>query len=94
MTLTRQHTAPDRETLVATENGERIAYLSWHWYTHEIKGIKVREDRRRQGIATWLLREARREVPDIHHSAIRTEDGDAWAKSLHEPLPERFQDWS
>lgn len=90
--LSWQRDVADRRSLVAIEPeyGLRIAYLSWHIHTGEIKTVAVDPSLRRHGFATALLSIARERYPKIHHSAIRTDLGEAWASSLDEELPARF----
>jgi len=72
---------------------ETVGTLSWD-PSGEIKNIQVKPENRRQGIATKMLRmaefeTARRGTPPIQHSSRRTDDGDAWAKSVGGKLPPR-----
>jgi hypothetical protein len=78
--------------VVNKPDGTRIAWISWQEYTGEIKYIEVRKDQfhnyRRRGIATALLKLAREYAP-IKHATDRTPDGERWAQSLNEELPDR-----
>ena len=63
----------------------------------QIEKIFVAPEHRRKGIATALLGESRRiakekDILPPAHSERRSEAGDAWAKSLKEPLPKRKSD--
>lgn len=81
------------ELLVIRDKDKReVAHFKWHEYTHKIEGVWVSPRFRRNGIATALFMMAREMYPDIHHSAMRTNDGEAWALSLGEPLPQRSED--
>lgn len=81
------------------DTGEEMGRLSFYGKDAitpgEIDKIEVAEKFRRQGVATGLLEEARRlstvdeNVPYVVHSASRTPDGEAWAKSTGDALPER-----
>jgi ribosomal protein S18 acetylase RimI-like enzyme len=51
-------------------------------------GIWVNAEHRRKGHATTLWRYAQANGYAPKHSAERTVDGQAWAASLNEPLPE------
>lgn len=51
-------------------------------------GIWVETSQRRKGYATFLWRYAQFHGYAPKHSAERTVDGQAWAASLNEPLPE------
>ena len=74
---------------VATDTypGPRIATLSWDTETGEIVQIWVSPKYRRQGVATDLWYKARDAHQGLRHSAERTADGEAWARSLNEDLP-------
>ena len=85
--LTKDH--PDHP------DGRIGGVIMWHHKDGLIQGLKVNPEFRRQGLATELLHQARGVsstaddvVPPRHHSD-RTEEGEAWARSLGEDLPER-----
>lgn len=67
------------------------------WGSKGVRYIGVEPEHRRQGIATKLWEHGHsvaaenRRVPAPKHSADRTNDGDAWAKSVGGPLPRRVQ---
>lgn len=63
------------------------AQLRWSAVNHEILGVFVREDLRRQGLATFLYRQAKVLDPAVAHATSRTPDGESWARSLGEDLP-------
>lgn len=68
----------------------RVACICWRTDTGEIQRLWVREGLRREGIATRLYRAAQFITGgQLRHSAWRTNDGELWALSLHQPLPER-----
>lgn len=74
--------------------GGDIGHLLWYRGDYErqpfeIAMVRVASSCRRRGIATRLLREARRLEPNIRHSRIRTLDGDAWAKATGDEIPVR-----
>ena len=81
------------------DTGEEMGKLSFYgkggMTPGEIDKIEVAEKFRRQGIGTGLLEEARRlstvdeNVPYVVHSKSRTPDGEAWARSTGDTLPER-----
>jgi len=81
------------------DTGEEMGRLSFYGKggitPGEIDKIEVAEKFRRQGIGTGLLEEARRlstvdeNVPYVVHSKSRTPDGEAWARSTGDTLPER-----
>lgn len=79
---------------VAIELGGDLAYLDWE-PSGELYYIKVPVEYRRQGLATKLWRSAQKftsksGLPPLRHSRYRTNEGDAWAKSLGEKLPPRI----
>jgi hypothetical protein len=78
--------------MVNPDDGSVIAELAWNTWTGLIATVRIRPEYRpdfcRKGIATALLGVARHRCPWIRHSPDRTADGDAWARSLHEELPE------
>ena len=57
--------------------------------TRKIRNIYIRPEFRRQGIATGLYNYAVANELKPRHSADRTDEGDAWAKSLGGWIPER-----
>jgi len=74
--------------------GDDTAYIDWE-PSGELYYIKVPVEYRRQGIATRLWMAAQGyalhlELPPLIHSEYRTNEGDAWAKSLGEKLPPRI----
>ena len=86
--------------MVGDKNHEVIGELLWH-PTGEIKDVKVRDEYKRTGIATKMLKMAKTEArrakqPNIKHSPIRTDEGDAWAKAVSKKtgktLPKRAED--
>lgn len=84
--------APHEATLQAYEHGRCIGYIVWgvsrFWGdVHEPSKILTRPGHERRGIATALFREAQRHDPDLEHSEVRTEKGDAWARKTGDPLP-------
>jgi ribosomal protein S18 acetylase RimI-like enzyme len=52
----------------------------------EILDINVEPAHQRKGIATALLAEARK-YGTVVHSEVRTDDGEAWARSTGDELP-------
>lgn len=69
-----------------------LGFMQWDDKTGEVTHIAVPYDRRRQGVATALwhraqqLSEERGITPPVH-SRRRTEEGNAWAKSVGGELP-------
>ncbi len=97
--VVREQRGPFVRVLCAyDEDGHVVAHISWNEYTGQIWGLGVNDAKdakgrwiyRRHGIATILYLLARDIEPRLHHSAMRTDDGENWARSLGEPLPERI----
>lgn len=83
--------------VTATLGEEPVGLLDWAKATGKIEKITVAKEHRRKGIATALLAEGKRVAKEKGlkepiHSERRSEAGDAWAKSLKEPLPTRKSD--
>ena len=73
-----------------------LGHLHWSARTGEILDVHVAPGARRKGAATAMLKAARdvaakTGVPEPVHSGDRSDQGDAWAKSTGEPLPERMK---
>lgn len=75
--------------------GDFTGVMEWHPKTGELKNIYVEPNYRRQGIATALWSEGRKiaqsqkGVVAPQHSSDRTDEGDAWAQSTGDRLPQR-----
>jgi hypothetical protein len=92
------HVRPEERSRTLSGNyAKPVASLSWMHGNGTIADVKVDSDNRRQGLATELLRRARdiaantRGVRPPKHSPNRTNEGEAWARSLDERLPRRIQ---
>jgi hypothetical protein len=65
------------------------------WTSKEIRNIEVDPEYARQGLATAMWRHGNKlaadnaRIPKPQHSAVRTSEGDAWAKSVGGALPRR-----
>lgn len=65
-----------------------IANLEWDRETGTIRNVDVAENHRRQGLATAMFNHAKelhslnKNIPIPVHSAARTPEGDAWARSV------------
>jgi ribosomal protein S18 acetylase RimI-like enzyme len=75
-------------------DGYSRGWMQWDDDTGELQHIRVNESHRRRGLATNMWGRAQRLADERGitapvHSAERTKDGDAWAKSLGEKLPRR-----
>lgn len=83
------------------QGGRRVGFIEWDRAEGgepgtEIWDVRVDEEHQRQGLATEALRHSQRvaqasrgAIPMPLHSPDRTEDGEAWARSLGDPLPRR-----
>lgn len=72
-------------------SGEIMGTLNWYGTTGMVASIDVEPQYRRQGISTAMWEHAQQFSPKPKHSADRTDDGDAWARSVGGPLPRRVQ---
>lgn len=69
-----------------------VGGISWR-ANYEIESLWVGPDYRRQGIATELYEKAQEHTEGkIKHSAYRTREGDAWARSVGGYLPPSYAD--
>lgn len=59
--------------------GPHLGRMAW-WGNGEIANVAVHPDYQRRGLASELFRRAKQITPDLHHSDILTDEGDAWAK--------------
>ena len=70
-----------------------VAHLAWN--ARGVHNIEVPTEHQRRGVATGLWNEAHRlaeqnaRIPAPKHSADRTTEGDAWARSVGGRLPRR-----
>lgn len=69
-------------TIEAHLGDKRVGYLEGQ---NEIKGIWVNPEHRRKGIGSAMYRLAQR--LGIHHSTLRTDEGEAWAASTSDYFP-------
>lgn len=80
--------------LARRDDDSEIGRLVWN--SRRIGNVEVSPEHRRQGIATGMLEHARllaelnARIPQPKHSADRTNDGDAWARSVGGKLPRRI----
>jgi GNAT superfamily N-acetyltransferase len=63
-------------------------------HTNELRNIMVNPEFQRKGIATGMWKYAKSQGYNPEHSMDRTDEGDAWAKSLGEVTPKRFKDYN
>ena len=88
-----------RHLITAYDGDREVGKLEWNGSTGEVIEIEVerrtfadgQRDYRRQGIATAMWEWGQTMSPRPKHSKFRTDDGDAWAKTVNGPLPRRFQ---
>ena len=91
-------------TLIAAPKGQeasesnKVGWLDWDGRSGRIEHIEVKSNHQRQGIATALYREAIRlakekDLSIPRHSAVRTTDGDRWANSIGDHVPEIECSW-
>lgn len=79
--------------VVAKRETTPVGQISWSPRHGEIKDIFVEKPFRRQGLATELFRQAHHMstqfdgIPVPQHSEHRTEEGDAWARSVGGEVP-------
>lgn len=70
---------------------EPVGQMTWGTSTrpNRIQSVKVKPDHRRSGLATAMWQWGQEMTPRPKHSDERTDDGDAWARSVGGPLPRR-----
>ena len=84
--------------LRASIPGQEHEAGSLEWGARGIRFVEVARSNRRQGVATALWNEGHRlaenhgRIPKPKHSAERTDEGDAWARSVGGRLPRRNWD--
>ena len=81
--------------LEAHKDGEVVGKLNWVHPSGNISGIHVAKEHRRKGIGTALYREGHRlaqerGIPKPKVTGDRTNDGEAWAKTLGVRLPKNI----
>ena len=78
-----------RHLVTAYLGSERVGNLEWYGRTGEVYEIVVRADHRRRGLATAMWDFAQDAPKKPKHSPQRTNDGEAWSKSVGGPRPRR-----
>lgn len=79
--------------ITAESEGKNVGHLLWS--SQQVRNIAVSPDMQRQGIGTALWNEGHRlasenaRIPKPKHSPDRTNEGDAWARSVGGRLPRR-----
>lgn len=73
------------------DEDEPVARMTWGGSRNpnRIQGLDVRPAHRRNGLATAMWEWGQEMTPRPKHSDERTNDGDAWARSVGGPLPRR-----
>ena len=84
----------DVHALNAVQGSMSKGWMQWDDQTGELQHIFTNWDERRQGIATRMWNRAQRlsserGITAPVHSRLRTDSGDAWAKSMGVKLPRR-----
>lgn len=75
---------------------QKVGSLTWSADNGEIGDVVVDAAHRRRGLATRLLRAAKdhareHDLPALQHNVVRTDAGEAWAKSTGDQLPWRLR---
>jgi len=96
VTRSYQDGTPEVITLIAMEHAAPAGYLVWDNDSGLVLDLWVRDDRQRLGVASalWEMAQRTAEANGWHeplHAGDRTEDGDAWARSLGGELPDRTE---
>ena len=79
--------------ITARSGGEYAGHLLWS--SKQVRNIDVAPAMQRQGVGTAMWNEGHRlasenaRIPQPKHSADRTNEGDAWARSVGGRLPRR-----
>jgi len=83
--------------VLAHVDNKPVGKLEWAGATGKIQEVFVSKPHRRKGIATSMLEQSRTMAkekglnPPVH-SERRSDDGQAWAESTKDKLPERKSD--
>lgn len=88
--VVRQSSSPRTRALAAYAGKVRVASLWWTAKTGECH-VYVHPLHRRRGLASALFWQARDLEPRLYVSALRTDIGEAWARSLGVPLRRRLR---
>lgn len=95
------HVGPVIDTSLP-QGGRRVGFLEWEKTNgapaSEILMVEVDPEHRRKGLATEAYRRSQEvalasegRIPIPIHSSWRTDEGDAWAKSIGDRLPSRIR---
>lgn len=88
-TVDKGETKP-RHVITAYVGSTKAGEMEWYGRTGEIYGIEVEPEYRRQGLATAMWDFAQDAPKKPQHSNQRTNDGEAWSKSVGGPRPRRL----
>jgi hypothetical protein len=94
--LTLEYNFPNamgfHEVVARLPGGQYAGHLQWpQEVPPKINFVKVREDMRRRGVATELLRKAREIEPNLQHNDVDlTDDGKAWSTRVGS-RPQQFR---
>jgi hypothetical protein len=95
-----QAIAPEAERKRLGGKGIVVGTLQWHARTGEVNYVRTYQSYRGLGVATTLWDKANKLSADTgikapQHSKHRTDQGDAWAKSVGGVTPSRapYQEW-
>jgi hypothetical protein len=87
----RHYDLPGNQHMIAVSNSNfskrGVGGLTWSKDTGDVTGVSVDTPHQRRGIATHMWAMARDYDPPPRHSADRTDEGDAFARSTGDPLP-------
>ena len=83
--------------VLAHVDNKPVGKLEWAGATGKIQEVFVSKPHRRKGIATSMLEQSRtiakeKGLQTPVHSERRSDDGQAWAESTKDKLPERKSD--
>lgn len=78
-----------RHQISAYHGGKVVGALNWYGTTGMVHSIDVDAEHRHKGLATAMWEMSQEARPKAKHSADRTTDGDAWARSVGGTLPRR-----
>ena len=86
--------------LVPQPKGQVVGTIQWHPQTGSVNWVRTHQDYRGLGVASTLWEKAKKLSADTgirapKHSKHRTDQGDAWAKSVGGKVPRRahYEEW-
>lgn len=79
--------------IIAQHKGRRVGKMEWDTGTGDIQNLEVHPRHQRKGIATAMWEHAQEISGNtVGHSPVRSDDGDAWAKSVGGDIPPRSKE--